>query len=82
MRPFKYSLHRCALQGCEIMADFRLDDGRFICSKHAYMFGLATKVIAAHNAEEEARENRDVLEELEGDQLPPGDEVNGKPPRK
>lgn len=80
MRRVIGALKRCDLAGCELGAHFILKDGRYICDKHAYFFGVGAKV-AEGIAEEMRKEEVDFLEDLEEGRYAPGDEVNGQPPR-
>lgn len=81
MRPTPGLLRRCSLQGCELQAHFTLSDGRVICDKHAYMFGLSNKRIEMFAEFEAQKQGTDLLEELEGEKFAPGDEHNGLKPQ-
>lgn len=65
MKPEPYSLRRCDLTGCELRAEFRLDDGRMLCGRHAGLFYAGSKLVQKHN---EANEE-DLVSKLVEDQL-------------
>lgn len=67
MKPTPYLVSRCSLKGCDRQAHFTLDDGRFLCDKHAFLFGTGAKFVAKAN-EEEAKKQPDfeVQTGLEG----------------
>ncbi len=65
MRPAPYSLRRCGLPGCELRAEFKLDDGRPLCGRHAGLFFAGATIVRKHN---EAAEE-DLVSQLVDDDL-------------